>query len=161
MPHPRDMDQPELAQHVQNMVGMLWNLRDFLRAVIAGDEHWQEIAFVVAQNLVFEIVYDEDLPLDILDNSGIDHYDLPSFADREREELESLASNISWLALDLMQHIEFTAEYLREDLIPDARRRALAMAEELADYPIADVRSLPITPGIAAFGADGLQAWSG
>lgn len=158
--HPRDMNQAELAQHVQNLTGMLWNLRDFLRAVISGDERWQEIAFICAQNLVFEIVYDEDLPLDILDHSGIDHYDLPSFADREREELEELANNISWLALDLMQHIEFTIQYLREDLVPAAYRRALELAEELADYPIADVRNLPITPGITAFGEGGLQAWS-
>jgi hypothetical protein len=158
--HPNSLTQPELALLAQNLVGLLYHLRDFLSSALALDGEEREQAFSQARQHAYDLVYIEFVPEDALAIRGAEGYQLPDFSERSAEDLRELVWAISGLALDLAQHLDFSTRYLKEEFKPAAYARAQLMATELADFPTADVRQLPVIPNIAVFGADGLEGWT-
>lgn len=158
--HPRDLDATELAELAGCLTGLLYHLRDFIAEAntLAGAE--REAAFQEACQHAYDIVYLEHIPKDALEIRGATDYDLPSFSGREKEELEELVWSISWLALDLAQHLSFATKYIKQEFQPEAYLQAVTLSSELADFPVADVRDTGVTPGLAAFGAKGLESWT-
>lgn len=76
--------------------------------------------------------------------------------DMSREELRELVSAMSWAALDLSQHLNFTNACLRDDMRQAAYVRAEQMAGEICNMPYTE------TPpddgsGICVFGVMGLE----
>lgn len=157
--HPHDLSAHELADLATRVSGLLYHLRDFIAAANKLDGSERASAFAEACQHAYDIVYLEHIPDDALERRGVSGYDLPSFAGRGKEELEELVWSVSWLALDLAQHLSF-AGLMKEEFQPAAFAQAVTLSSELADFPIADVRQTKVTPGLAAFGASGLENWT-
>jgi hypothetical protein len=154
------MSQGELATLARNMSGLLLHLRDFIADALSKEGEEREQAFAAARQQAYDVVYLEYIPADALEIRGVTGYDLPDFSARPEEELRQLVWSVSWLALDLAQHLSFATEAMDPAYRPAAYQQALALAKDLADYPVADVRDVSSTPGVAFFGERGLESWS-
>lgn len=76
------------------------------------------------------------------------------FRDMTIEELHDHLSTVSWMALDLAQHLDFTRQVLRRDLRAVAYARAEGMARDLAFYPLLPRADKALD--IVVFGSTGL-----
>ena len=158
--HPSDLSQPELAELLRSLSGLLYHLRDFIAQALELEGEAREQAFADACQQAYDVVYVEHVPPDALAVRGVEGYELPDFSDRPAEELRELVWATSWLALDLAQHLSFATQYMAPEFRSEAYARALPLAGELADFPVADIRSAPLSPGIAAIGEGGLAGWT-
>ena len=79
-----------------------------------------------------------------------------------KEELLALVHDMGTLALDLAQHLDFTA-HLKPDAQENAYRRAVQMAYDLCNYPYAGERLWRSSNRmeIAVFGKNGLRVERG
>lgn len=113
--------------------------------------------YVAACRRAYELAYIYDIDPGRAPANGLEH--LERLDDREARDLcEAMSS----ACLDLGQHLAFSLEALREDLRPQAGRRAVMMFRQIADLPVADLRAPDeISPGIAVFGERGLERFSG
>lgn len=81
--------------------------------------------------------------------------------DMTRDELREIVSDMSWMALDLAQHLNFSNEALKEEYREEAYQRAEKMAYELSHYPYhGPDPEAPASPGVAVFGETGLEGWT-
>ena len=71
------------------------------------------------------------------------------------QELRDLVSAMSWAALDLSQHLNFTNEMLKEEYKANAYKRAESMAGAICSMPYKD-HAPPGQIDMVIFGADGL-----
>src|SRR6185312_11019882 len=78
------------------------------------------------------------------------------FRDMSREELVEHCSDIGWMALDLVQHLDFTREMLRHDLRAHAYVRAERMAREIGDAAC-EPRKAPVGFDVVLLGGNGLE----
>jgi hypothetical protein len=80
--------------------------------------------------------------------------------DMSREELREVVSAMSWAALDLAQHLNFTNEMLKPEFREEAYKRAERMAGELSSLPYAfDPAAQPNNDkfNVVVLGANGLE----
>jgi hypothetical protein len=77
--------------------------------------------------------------------------------DMTREELRELVSAMSWAALDLAQHLNFTNDWLKPEFREQAYKRGEQMAYELSHMPYAEDRPEGDSKfNVVVFGEDGL-----
>jgi len=71
-----------------------------------------------------------------------------------KEELRELISDMSWRALDLAQHLDWTIDCLRVQYRRGAYERARSMAHEISDMPYRNYEKS--SGSVILFGAQGL-----
>ena len=155
----------ELARHwLRVLCDHLYALADVLEAAPAlpAQEQTQEdlhpswqAAYQMAYKLAYIWDYDASEPL-LGPDKRIAYLD-----EIDEENTYGLVDLISSSCLDLAQHIDFTLTGLRAEYRTEAGARTITMARELADIPLGDRRDQErLTPGIAVFGASGIETWT-
>lgn len=75
--------------------------------------------------------------------------------DMDREELRDLVSAMSWAALDLKQHLQFTIDMLKDEYKENAYKKACKMAYDICQMPYQEPKPKS-NFDISLFGEDGL-----
>lgn len=81
---------------------------------------------------------------------------MPHPNDMSWQQLRDLVSDMSYAALDLRQHLDFTVNWLKDEYKEAAYSRAIQMAGEIEMMPYQEREQRDRTFDIVIFGKDGL-----
>ncbi len=156
--HPNDMNKAQLDEAVTVTLHIALHLKNYFTNNSESVQKQLDYAHRLTSWMVYiDMLYPNYTEVNALLIEG----NLPDLSLLSRDELRALLSDLGFLSLDLTQHFDCAANYLKEEYKVGALKAGAVMVAELFDLPTADLRDpAKINHGIAIFGGKGLEGWT-